>query len=159
QPPAASAHTDLQALADHQPATEQYLQSVHGMSPVQEVAPPAFGPCCLSVLFIGLKELLLLVRISLEEEAADPVEGAAQPMEQFAHAAWGEPSTEGRLDPVAHLASRLEAAGGDFAFEAVELARPESARVALVLQGAERLQSTALVELQPVADGAGTDAE
>ena len=80
-------------------------------------------------------------------------------MEQFAHAARGEPSTEGRLDPVARLASRLEAAGGDLALEAVELARPESARVALVLQGAEGFQPAALVELPPVADGAGTDAE
>jgi hypothetical protein len=43
--------------------------------------------------------------------------------------------------------------------EAVELARPESARVALVLRGAGGFQPAALVELPPVADGAGTDAE
>ena len=41
----------------------------------------------------------------------------------------------------------------------VELRRLESTRVALVFQGAERLQSAALVELQPVVDGAWTDAE
>src|SRR5262249_45753043 len=110
-------------------------------------------------LLIVFQELLLLVRVGLEEEATDPVEGTTQPMEQFAQAAWGEPSTEGRLDPVAHLAGRPEAAGGDFGFEAVERGRLESARVALVLQGAEGLQPAALVELPPVADGAETDAE
>jgi hypothetical protein len=129
------------------------------MNAVEEVATPALGLRGLLVLLIVFQELLLPVRISLEEEATDPVEGAAQPMEQFAHAARGEPSTEGRLDPVAYLAGRPEAAGGDLVFEAVELARRESARVALVLQGAEGLQPAALVELPPVANGAGTDAE
>jgi len=44
-------------------------------------------------------------------------------MQQFAHAAWGEPSTEGLLDPVARLGGRVEAASGDLAFEVVELYR------------------------------------
>ena len=113
------ADADLEALPGQQPAVEHHLHAVQRMNPIDEVAPPAFGPRLLSVLFIVPKELLLLVRISLEEEATDPVEGAAQPMEQFAHAARGEPSTEGRLDPVARLAGRVEAAGGDFAFDAV----------------------------------------
>ena len=45
------------------------------------------------------------------------------------------------------------------ALEVVELARFESARVALVVQGQQRLQSAAVVALQPVDHGAGTDAE
>jgi hypothetical protein len=87
------------------------------------------------------------------------MKGAAQAVEEFAHAAAREPSTEGLLDPVAHLGGRLEAAGGDFAFEEVELRRLESARVALVLQGAEGVQTAALVEIEPVADRAWTDTE
>jgi len=87
------------------------------------------------------------------------MKGAAQAVQELAHTTWGEPSTEGRLDPGAHLTGRPEAAGGDFALEAVELGRLESARVALVLQGAEGLQPATLVELSPVADGARTDAQ
>src|SRR5262245_41474876 len=129
------------------------------MHSVEKIAPPPLGLCLPFVLFVVLQELLLLIRIGLEEEATYLVKGAAQAMEEFAHTAPAKPSTEGFLDPVAHLCRGLEAAGGDLSLERVELARPESARVAVVLQGEEGLQSAAVVELQPVADGAGADAE
>jgi hypothetical protein len=87
------------------------------------------------------------------------MEGTAQTMQECTHAASGEPSTEGFLDPVAHLSRRFEAAGGDRVLEVVELAGLESTRVAFVLQGAKGLESALLVKFQPVADSAGTDVE
>jgi hypothetical protein len=80
-------------------------------------------------------------------------------MKEFAHATLGEPSPEGLLDPVAHLRRGLEAAGGDLTLEVVELGRLESAWIPLVVESAQGLQAVAAVQLQPVADGAGADAE
>src|SRR5262249_4517190 len=137
----------------------QHFQAVPRMHPVQEIAPPAFGRRGLLILFVVIDEFLLLIGIGLEEEAADLMKGAAQAPPQLAHATWGEPSTEGLLDPIARLGGRREASAGDRAFAVVEWRRFPSARVALVLEGQPRLQPTALVELQPVADGAGTDSE
>jgi hypothetical protein len=50
-------------------------------------------------------------------------------------------------------------ASGNLAFEVVELGRLQSTWVALIFQSRKRLQSAALVKFQPVANGAGTDAE
>src|SRR5262249_36362729 len=129
------------------------------MDPIEKIAAPTIALHFQFVLFVVLQELLLLIRVRLEEEATDLMKGATQPMQELAHAAFGGPSTEGLLDPVAHLRRRLEAAGGDLALEVVELGRLQSAPVAFVLQGAEGLQSAALVQFQPVVDRAGTDAE
>jgi hypothetical protein len=60
-------------------------------------------------LVVLLDKRLLLVGIGLEEEAADLMKGAAQALQQFAHAAWGAPSTEGLLDPVARWGGGVEA--------------------------------------------------
>jgi hypothetical protein len=87
------------------------------------------------------------------------VEGAAQTHQQFAHAARGEPSTEGRLDPLADLSRALEASGGDLAFELIELGRRESARVALVVQAAQQLQAARSKEGEPVRERARADIE
>jgi hypothetical protein len=48
------------------------------MHAIEEVATPALGPRGLLVLLIVFQELLLLVRIGLEEETADLMKGAAQ---------------------------------------------------------------------------------
>jgi hypothetical protein len=113
----APADADLEALSRQQPAAEQHFQAVQRMHAVEEIATPALSLCALLVLVVLLEEGLLLVGIGLEEEAADLMKGAAQAMQQFAHAAWGEPSTEGFLDPVARLGGRVEAPGGDLALE------------------------------------------
>jgi len=96
------------------------------MQAVEEITPPAFGRCGLLVLLVLLEELLLLIRIGLEEGAADLMKGTTQALEEFAPAAFGEPSTEGLLDPGARLSRGLEVARGDLAFEVVELRRLES---------------------------------
>jgi hypothetical protein len=83
-------------------------------------------------------ELLLLVGVGLEQEGTDLVEGTTEAFEQLAHAAGGEPSTERRLDPVAHLAGRPEASRGDFLLESIALSRGQSAGITFVLQGVER---------------------
>jgi hypothetical protein len=150
-------HADLEALAHQQPAAKQHLQAVQRMHPVEEIPPPAVGLHFLLVVCVVVHERLLLVRIGLEEKAADLVKGAAQAMEELAHAALGKPSPEGLLDPVAHVGRRLETAGSDLPFEVVELRRLQSTQVAFVLQSTKGLQSAALVKLQPVADRAGTD--
>src|SRR5262249_14124536 len=59
----------------------------------------------------------------------------------------------------AHLGGRVEAARGDLAFEVVELGGLQSARIALVVQSAEGVQAAALIEIQPVADGAWRNIE
>jgi len=51
-------------------------------------------------------------------------------------------------------AAVFQAAGGDFTLEVVELGGFESTRVALVVLGKKPRQSAAVVQLQPVADGA-----
>src|SRR5208282_1204012 len=103
QPLPPSADADLEPLSGQQPAVENYLQPVQRMHAVEEVAPPAIAWNLLLVLLILLDKLLLLVQVGLEQESTCLVEGAAQTHQQLAHAAEGEPSTEGRLDPIAHL--------------------------------------------------------
>ena len=129
------------------------------MHPVEKIAPPAFVLRWLLVCFVGLEELLLLVGVGLEEKARHLVKGAPHSLEQLPHAAEREPSPEGCLDPLTGLGRRLEASGGDLAFEVVELRRFQSAQVALVVEGAKRLQSVALVQFDPVAHGPATDAQ
>src|ERR1700744_3075604 len=97
QPLAAPADAHLEALPHQQPAAEQHFQTVQRMHAVEEITPPAFRLRGLLVRLVLLDELLLLVRIGLEEEAADLMKGTAQTLEEFAHAAFREPSTEGLL--------------------------------------------------------------
>src|SRR5258708_4771564 len=129
------------------------------MNAIEKITPTAFVRCGLLLLFVGLQELLLLVRVSFEEEARDLVKGATHAFEQFPHAAEREPSPEGFLDPLTGLGRRLEASGGDLAFEVVELRRFQSAQVAFIVEPTKGLQSAALVEFQPVAHRAATDAK
>src|SRR5437762_2500295 len=98
--------------------------------PVDEIASPAFALNLLLVLLVIGHELLLFAMVGLEEEGAGLVEGAAQTHQQFPHAGWREPSTEGFLDPVTHLSGALEASRGHFLFELVELSSRQSAGVA-----------------------------
>src|SRR5262249_2342095 len=126
---------------------------------VEEVAPPAFGLSLPLVLLVLGDELLLLLPIGLEEEGAGLVERAAGSLEQLAHAAWGVPSTEGLLGPIAHLGGRPEAAGGDLLFELAELSGLQSAGVALVVAGAQPVTPAGAVQCQPVVDRPGADAQ
>src|SRR6476619_6723974 len=107
------------------------------MHAVEEIAPPTVGLHLLFVLGVVVQERLLFVRIGLEEEAADLLEGTAQTLEEFTHTTFGKPSPEGLLVPIAHLCRRPEAAGGNLAFEVVELGRFQSARVTLVVEVTE----------------------
>ena len=129
------------------------------MDAIEEIASAAFGPRGLLLLFVGFEELLLFVRVGLEEEARDLVKGATQAFEQLTHAAEREPSPEGGLDPRAGLGRRVKASGGDLAFEVIELRRFQSARIAFVLEGAKSLQAAALVEFDPVANSSAGDAK
>ena len=73
--------------------------------------------------------------------------------------AWGDEQSIGLLTRDTRKRLVDFAAGGDLAFEVVELRGPESARVALVVEGAEGIQAVAPVQFQPIADGAGADVE
>src|SRR5579859_2221597 len=156
---AATADTDLEALAYQQPAVEHHFQPIERMDSVHEIAAIAFVVSLLLVLLVFGDELLLLFLIGLEEEGAGLVEGAAQPHQQFAHATDREPSTEGGLDPRTHLGGALETPGGNFLLELVELGSRQSARVALILQRTERIEPLFSVQSDPVVDGARADIE
>ena len=82
------------------------------------------------------------------------MEGTAQPLEQFTHAALAEPSTEGFLDPIADLGGGLETPGSDLLLELVELGLGQSSRVTFVFQRAKSLQALLLEKGDPVLDGA-----
>src|SRR5262249_61772969 len=126
RPPPPPPDTDLEPLPRQQPAVEGRLQPVQRVDAVEEVAAPApAGDRRLIPLVVG-DERLLLGPVGLEEEGAGLVEGAAQPLEEVAHAARGEPSTEGLRDPLAHLGRAPEAAGGDLLPEAVALGGGQS---------------------------------
>src|SRR5262249_28238354 len=112
QPLAAPADADLETLPCQQPAVGHHLQPVQRVHAVDEMAAPAVAARLLLVLLVVGDGLLLLVLVGLEEGGAGLVEGAAQPHQQLAHAAGGEPSTEGRLDPLAHLGGAPEAPRG-----------------------------------------------
>ena len=66
----------VEASDGQQPAAKQHVQAVQRMHAVEEIATPALGWCRLLVLVVFLEERLLLVDISLEEEAADLRKGA-----------------------------------------------------------------------------------
>ncbi len=106
------------------------------MHAIKEITPTPFGWRCCLLLFITVQKLLLFVGIGLEQEARNLMKGATQAFEQFAHAAEREPSPEGFLDPRTRLGRCFEASGGYLVFELVELRPLQSARVALILQGA-----------------------
>ena len=120
------------------------------MSPADEAT--------LRELFATLHQQIDTATNTPPEDKADAKE-AAQTLEQFAHAALGEPSTEGFLDPIADLSGGLETPGGDLLLELVELGLGQSAGVALVLQSAEGLEALGPEESDPVVDRPRAHAE
>ena len=141
QPLAAAADAYLEPLPDQQPAAKQHFQAIQRMDAVEEIAPTSLRPAWSACLVRRpARNSCCLSGSALKRKPADLVKGATQAFEQFTHAAEREPSPEGFLDPLTGLGRRLEASGGDLAFEMVELRRLQSARVALVLQGTKGLR-------------------
>src|SRR5262245_37265391 len=122
------------------------------MAGIHEVAARTPGPRPLRGHLLPLvvdDKLLLLVRISLPQEASYLVIARADAAQQALDATGGVPDREHLLDPEADLIEVAEASRADLLLEALDLSGGEVARVAPVVQGAEGSVAAVAVQAQP----------
>src|SRR5262249_44563068 len=160
QPLAARAHAHQQALADQQPAAVHQIQAPDGVTGIDVVAarPRRVGPLRLALVpRDALYEGLLLVGVRLPQEAAHLVVADADALEQVLDPGGGVADGEGGLDPVAHLVGVAEAAGADLLSELSDLIGLQLARVALVVELAQRVEPSVAKGAEPLAQLAEAD--
>jgi hypothetical protein len=156
---AAAADAHLEALAAEQPAGKGVMHAVGRVPAVDEIAACAAGLGFGGLFVEDLEVCCLLVRVALEQEAADLMETAADAVEEFFGAAQRIGHTEGLLEVGADVAGAVEAAGVNFRLEVVDLRGRQVARIAVKMEGDQSVETPRAKEAQPLANRALFDAE
>src|ERR1700683_4533752 len=122
------------------------------MAGIDVVAPRPWRVWTFRLAFVPcdpLDEGVLFVRVCFPQEAAHLVVADADPSEQILHPGGRIADAEGILKPPANLIGVAEATRADLLFELIHLVDGELARVALVVERAENVESLVAIDAEP----------